>query len=81
MNLKDKVAVVTGATGGIGAATARRLAEAGTRVIVGYNNNSAEAAKIASGLPGSCLLYTSSRRWPDKPPGVLSCLRARPRSA
>jgi 3-oxoacyl-[acyl-carrier protein] reductase len=53
MNLKDKVAVVTGASGGIGAATSLRLAEAGARVIVGYNNNSAEAAKIASSLPGS----------------------------
>ncbi len=53
MNLKGKAAVVTGASGGIGAATARRLAEAGVRVIVGYNGKSAEAAKIAAALPGS----------------------------
>ena len=34
MTLKDKIAVVTGAASGIGAATARELAEAGATVIV-----------------------------------------------
>jgi 3-oxoacyl-[acyl-carrier protein] reductase len=53
MNLQDKVAVVTGASGGIGAATAHRLAEAGAHVIVGYNSRSVEAAAIANALPGS----------------------------
>jgi 3-oxoacyl-[acyl-carrier protein] reductase len=53
MNLKDKVAVVTGATGGIGSATAYRLAAAGARVIVGYNNKLPEAAKVAAALPGA----------------------------
>ena len=38
MNLHDNVAVVTGASGGIGSATAHRLAEAGCRVVVGYNS-------------------------------------------
>lgn len=52
MNLKDKVAVVTGASGAIGAATACRLAEAGARVVVGYNSKPAEADKIAAALPG-----------------------------
>lgn len=53
MNLQDKVAIVTGASGGIGSAVARRLAEAGARVILGYNSKAAEAEKIAAALPGS----------------------------
>lgn len=53
MNLQDKVAIVTGASGGIGSAVVRRLAEAGARVILGYNNKAAEAEKIAASLPGS----------------------------
>ena len=53
MNLQDKVAIVTGASGGIGSAVVQRLAEAGARVILGYNNNAAEAEKIAASLPGS----------------------------
>jgi 3-oxoacyl-[acyl-carrier protein] reductase len=53
MNLQGKVAVVTGASGGIGSATARRFAEAGCRVVVGYNNRAAEAEKVAADLPGS----------------------------
>ena len=53
MNLAHKVAVVTGASGGIGSATARRLADAGARVVVGYNSKAAEAEAVAAGLPGS----------------------------
>ena len=34
MNMKDKIAVVTGAASGIGRATAQLLAEAGARVVV-----------------------------------------------
>jgi 3-oxoacyl-[acyl-carrier protein] reductase len=53
MSMQGKVAVVTGASGGIGSATARRLAEAGCKVVVGYNSRADDAKKVASGLPGS----------------------------
>ncbi len=53
MDLNGKVAVVTGASGGIGAATAVRLAEAGAKVVVGYNNNLDAAEKVVASLAGS----------------------------
>jgi len=53
MDMQGKVAVVTGASGGIGSATARRLAGAGSTVVVGYNNRLAEAEKVVADLPGS----------------------------
>lgn len=53
MDLNGKVAVVTGASGGIGAATAVRLAEAGAKVVVGYNSNLDAAQKVVASLAGS----------------------------
>jgi len=53
MSLNGKVAVVTGASGAIGAATALRLAEAGAKIVVGYNNNAAQAEKVVASLAGT----------------------------
>jgi 3-oxoacyl-[acyl-carrier protein] reductase len=50
MDMNEKVAVVSGA---IGAATAVRLAQAGAKVVVGYNNNAAQAEKVVASLAGS----------------------------
>ncbi len=50
--LQDKVAVVTGGSSGIGAATARALAAHGAAVVVGYNKGEARAQALAAGLPG-----------------------------
>lgn len=47
-----KVAVVAGGSGGIGAATARRLALAGATVVVGYHRDAAGAEAVVKGLPG-----------------------------
>mgnify|MGYP000900316070 CR=1 FL=1 len=51
-SLEGRVAVIVGGSSGIGAATARRFAEAGAHVVVGYNSSRREAEELAAGLPG-----------------------------
>jgi 3-oxoacyl-[acyl-carrier protein] reductase len=50
--LDEKVAVILGGTGGIGAAAAQRLAQAGARVVVVGQNDLDKARSVAAGLPG-----------------------------
>src|SRR5215469_9521715 len=52
-SLAGRVAVVTGGSSGIGAASVRLLAAAGARVVVGYNKGADRAAAVIAGLPGS----------------------------
>lgn len=47
------VAVVTGGAGGLGSPICIGLAQAGFRVVVGYNRSADAAQKLASQLPGS----------------------------
>ncbi|MGG5818573.1 SDR family NAD(P)-dependent oxidoreductase [Falsiroseomonas sp. HW251] len=51
--LAGKVAVITGGSSGIGAASAQRLAEQGATVAIGYNAGRDRAERLASELPGS----------------------------
>lgn len=44
----SRVAIVTGASRGIGAATARRLAQRGDRVVVNYRSSAEEAESVAA---------------------------------
>jgi 3-oxoacyl-[acyl-carrier protein] reductase len=52
-SLGGKVAVVTGGSSGIGAASVRLLAAAGARVVVGYNKGADRAAALIAELPDS----------------------------
>lgn len=50
--LAGRVALVTGASGGIGSATCRCLAGAGARVVVTYRSDRAGAEALEASLPG-----------------------------
>jgi 3-oxoacyl-[acyl-carrier protein] reductase len=50
MKLKDKVAVVTGASRGIGAAIATRFAEEGAHVVICYKENQEAAEKVLESI-------------------------------
>jgi 3-oxoacyl-[acyl-carrier protein] reductase len=50
--LEHKVALVTGAAGGIGSAICRHLAEAGAKVVVTYRSSEAEARNLTQLLSG-----------------------------
>lgn len=54
LSLQDKVAVIVGGSGGIGAAAARMFAEAGARVVITHRPGKPEgAAAIVAALAGS----------------------------
>ncbi|WP_150271490.1 SDR family oxidoreductase [Paenibacillus tepidiphilus] len=50
MNMQDKVAIVTGASRGIGRQIAIRLGQAGARVVVNYSSNMAKALEVVDSI-------------------------------
>ena len=58
----NKVAIVTGASRGIGRAIAQRLGQAGAKVVVNYNRNSAPAEALAEEIGGVAVQAMSARR-------------------
>lgn len=50
MRLKDKVALITGGSGGVGSAMALRFAQEGAKIVINYNKNSANAEKVVKSI-------------------------------
>jgi 3-oxoacyl-[acyl-carrier protein] reductase len=50
--LKNKIAIVTGGAGGIGAAICKKLATEGAAIIITYNSNAEKAEKLRNELAG-----------------------------
>ena len=62
ISLTGRVALVTGASRGIGAAIARALAEAGADVAINYRNRAAEAEAVAEQVRPSAAVRPRRRR-------------------
>lgn len=74
--MQDKVVIVTGAARRIGAAIARRLHDAGAKVVVHYHRSAGEAERLVDGFnrqrPGSGLTVGADLRDFDGLPAIVA---------
>src|ERR687885_1694309 len=76
MELDGRVALVTGASRGIGAAIAERLAKAGTNVAVGYGRDAAAAEEVAGKIMASGRRAVTARGEVEDPAKVAKMVDA-----
>jgi len=77
--LAGKIALVTGGTRGIGAASARHLAAAGADIAMTYSHSAAEASQMNSDLEKlgvRARAYQADAAAPDKLPQVVERILA-----
>ncbi|MEM2226982.1 MAG: SDR family NAD(P)-dependent oxidoreductase [Candidatus Bathyarchaeia archaeon] len=75
MKLAGKVAIITGASSGIGAAAARLFASEGARVVVNYSKSEAKALEVVRAIRGSGGEAIAVRADVSKPNEVDSMIR------
>src|ERR671925_244666 len=75
LQITDKVAIITGSARGLGAATARRLAQEGAKVV--NTDILAEAAEATAAGLGSGHQHQLACACRDRYPGELRCSQSR----
>ena len=75
--MDGRVALVTGASGGIGAAIARRLAAAGAHVALAYGAGADRAAALRDELGGRAIAVGADLRDAEAPGRVVDAVEAR----
>ena len=66
-NLQDQTVLVTGATGAIGQAICRALADEGARVLIHYGQNRQAAEDLLAGISGNGALLAADLADPEAP--------------
>lgn len=71
MILQNRIALVTGAAGGIGQAICRALAAEGATIAVHYNSQQNAAAELAGELGGKTAVFQADIAKPDQAQGLV----------